>query len=77
VTNGCKRYGKIKIMNQFNTENVSYMDEFPHLTEKLRIQRLSEPRSIGAKVLQFSTREEELEGLRTLMEEPPQPETLF
>lgn len=65
------------MLMKLNIENVAYMDEYPHLTEKLRVQRLVEPRSIGAKILQFATREEELEGIRTLMEEPPQTETLF
>lgn len=58
-------------------ENVVFMDEYPELAEKVRLQHLAQPRSIGAKVLNFATREEELEGLRQLMEEPPQTETLF
>ena len=33
--------------NEPNTENVVYMDEFPHITEKLRLRRLAQARPIG------------------------------
>jgi hypothetical protein len=29
--------------NEPNTENVHYIDEYPHLEEKLRLQRLARP----------------------------------
>ena len=30
-----------------NTENVSYLDEYPHLTEKVRLRRLAAARPLG------------------------------
>ena len=30
-----------------DTENVAYMDEYPHLTEKLRLRRLAAARPMG------------------------------
>ena len=30
-----------------DTENVAYMDEYPHITERLRLRRLSLARPVG------------------------------
>lgn len=30
-----------------DTENVSYMDEYPHITERLRLKRLNAARPLG------------------------------
>lgn len=30
-----------------DTENVAYMDEYPHITEKLRLKRLAMARPLG------------------------------
>lgn len=30
-----------------DTENVAYMDEYPHLTEKLRLRRMAAARPLG------------------------------
>ena len=37
-----------------NTENVAYLDEYPHLEEKVRLRRLANARPLGyAAVLSF------------------------
>lgn len=33
--------------NEPDTENVAYMDEYPHITERLRLRRLHAARPIG------------------------------
>lgn len=40
---GCKRYGRIKTMNKPNTENVHYIDEYPHIEQKLAMKRSNRP----------------------------------
>lgn len=39
--------GKIMTELEPNTENVAYMDEYPHITEKLRLRRLAQARPLG------------------------------
>lgn len=64
-------------MSKPNTENVCFMDEYPELEQKVRLRHQAMPRSIGAVILRFQSEEQELDGLRQLMEEPPQSEKLF
>lgn len=52
-----------------DTENVVYLDEYPHLTEKARLRRFFDSRNMGrtglAAVFQFPV------DYREIMEEPP------
>ena len=49
-----------------NTENISYMDEYPHITEKLRLRRLAAARPLGnAAVFVLPI------DYKQIMEEPP------
>lgn len=54
-----------------DTENVLYLDEYPHLAEKVRLKHLALPRSIGAQVLQFAAGERAYDEIKSLMEEAP------
>ena len=59
-------------MEQFpepDTENVAYMDEYPEITERLRIKRLAQARPLGHAavfVLPLPI------NYREIMEQPPQ-----
>lgn len=64
-------------MNKPNTENVCFMDEYPHLEQKVRLRHESQPRSIGARILQFANEDEQFDEMKSLMEEAPQSEKLF
>lgn len=62
----------IMVMEQIpTTENVAYLDEYPHLAEKVRLKHLAQPRSIGAQILQFAAGERAFDEIRNLMEEAP------
>ena len=51
---GIFRMWYIEIMELVNTENVAYMDEYPHITERLRLRRLAAQRPLGhAAILRF------------------------
>lgn len=52
-----------------DTENVAYMDEYPEITERLRIKRLTQARPLGHAavfVLPLPI------NYREIMEQPPQ-----
>lgn len=55
-----------------NTENVAYLDEYPHLTERCRLRRLGRAASGPAliHVLPLPLRDDP--DFRSLMEQPPQ-----
>lgn len=56
-----------------DTENVAYMDEYPHISERLRLRRLAQARPLGyAAVLRFDPALRDHSELRLLMEMPPQ-----
>lgn len=62
----------IMVMEQTpETENVAYLDEYPHLAEKVRLKHLAQPRPIGATVLQFAAGERAYDEIKNLMEEAP------
>lgn len=56
-----------------DVENVAYMDEYPHITERLRLRRLASARPIGhAAVFVLPI----LINYRELMEQAPHEENL-
>jgi len=55
-----------------DTTNVSYLDEYPHLAERVRLRRLARPALGPTLLFHLPTRAAELEELRQLMEQPPQ-----
>ena len=59
-------------MSEFvDTENVAYMDEYPRLFNKVQLRHMMTPRSIGALVLPFCNRDQEIDELAELMQEVP------
>lgn len=53
--------------------NVSFIDEYPHLSERLRLRRLAQARPLGyAAVIRFDQALRDHAELRSLMEQPPQ-----
>lgn len=63
----------IEIMEIPNTENVAYLDEYPHLSEKVRLRRLGRAATLGPAlihVLPLPLRDDS--DFRSLMEEAPQ-----
>ena len=60
-----------------DTENIAYMDEYPHIEERLRVRRLClGQRAVGtATILRFGEADTQLPNLRLLMEQPPQVST--
>jgi hypothetical protein len=60
-----------------DTENIAYMDEYPHIEERLRVRRLClGQRAVGtATILRFREADTQLPNLRLLMEQPPQVST--
>jgi len=56
-----------------DTENVSYIDEYPHITERLRLRRLAQARPLGhAAVFVLPLPLRDNPDFRSLMETPPQ-----
>lgn len=56
-----------------DTENVSYMDEYPHIEQRLRLRRQAAARPLGfAAVYRFDPALRDQAELRSLMEQPPQ-----
>ena len=57
-----------------DTENVSYMDEYPRITERLRLRRLALGRqALGpAQIFVLPTPLRDDPDFRSLMEQPPQ-----
>lgn len=54
------------------TVNVRYMDEYPHITERLRLRRLAQPALSTTTIYHLPLRDRELDDLRSLMETPPE-----
>jgi hypothetical protein len=56
-----------------DTENVAYMDEYPHIEQRLRLRRQASARPLGyAAVLRFDPALRDRAQLVSLIEEAPQ-----
>ena len=55
-----------------NTENIAYLDEYPHLTERCRLRRLGRPALGPALILVMPLPLRDDPDFRSLMETPPQ-----
>ena len=57
-----------------NTENIAYMDEYPHITERLRLRRMALGRqAVGpAQIIVLPAPLRDDPDFRSLMEEAPQ-----
>lgn len=55
-----------------NTENVVYLDEYPHLAERVRLRRLGRPATRLTQIFVLPTPLRDDPDFRSLMEEPPE-----
>ena len=55
-----------------NTEKVAYLDEYPHLTERVRLRRLARPALGPALIFVLPSPLRDDPDFRSLMEQPPQ-----
>lgn len=55
-----------------NTENVAYLDEYPHLSEKVRLRRLGRAATGPALILVLPSPLRDDPDFRSLMEAPPE-----
>ena len=68
-----KFFNRPKRIEAPDTTNVSYLDEYPRITERLRLRRLAQARPLGqASILHFDPALRDRDQLRQLMEQPPQ-----